>query len=76
VKVVWLIWMRWVSNSRSNFMIKIGTPMKKLMALLCVLGLLLPTTIGCGDKVEQPEKIEEAPPDDPGDQTQEMEAPK
>ncbi len=53
-----------------------GTPMKKLMALLCVLGLLLPTTIGCGDKVEQPETIEEAPPEEPDGQQQTMEAPK
>jgi hypothetical protein len=50
--------------------------MKKLMALLCVLGFMLPTTIGCSEKVSQPDKIEEAPKDVPGDQTQEVEAPK
>jgi hypothetical protein len=50
--------------------------MKKLMALLCVLGLLLPTTIGCSEKVSQPDEIEEPPPDNPGDQTQTIEPPK
>ena len=50
--------------------------MKKLLALLCVLGLLLPATISCSEKVTEPENIEAPPDEDPGQQDMSMEAPK
>jgi hypothetical protein len=51
--------------------------MKKLIYSLCLLGFLLPATIGCSEKVTQPEDIKEkAPAETPEEgESMSMEAP-
>jgi hypothetical protein len=36
--------------------------MKKLLYSLCILGLLLPATVGCSEKVSKPEEVKETAP--------------
>ena len=66
----------WVSN-HSNPKLETITSMKKLIYSLCLLGFLLPATVGCSEKVTQPEDIKEkAPAETPEEgESMSMEAP-